>query len=152
MNRTQKTVLGVFLALALMLAATVAWAASTVVNDGFVTVRVHERGAGGTHLYLPIPGAAVRAAALAVRLDGRAQRRLQTELAEVGPVLAALGKQLEKCPDARLVEVESEDEHIVIEKRGGSLRIAVDDRGDQVRITIPMRLASDLLDHFGTAL
>lgn len=146
MSRPQKVALGIALAVAVMFATTVTWAASSVMRDGLITVSVQERGAHGTRLYLPIPGAAVRAAVGMVELGGQRHQQFRARFSEVQPVLAALGEELGACPDMRLVEVESEHEHIVIEKRGGSLRITVDDRGDHVNITFPLDLATDLLD------
>lgn len=151
MNRNQKIGLGIVLGMALLFAATVAWAASTVVSDGLVTVQVDEGGPGGTHFYLPIPGSAVRAAAVAVRWDGEPQRRLRAGLAEIEPVLRGLADELEACPDVKLVEIESDREHVVIEKLGGSLRIRIHDGHDRVRISVPVSLVSDLLDHFAAA-
>jgi hypothetical protein len=49
MNR-QKIVLGIAIALGVLLAASVTWAASTVVRDGLVTVRVPEGGRAAPHL------------------------------------------------------------------------------------------------------
>ncbi len=146
MNRPQKIAFGIALAIAVMFAATVTWAASSVVRDGLITVSVQERGPNGTRLYLPIPGAAVRAAVGAVELGGNRHQQFRARLSEVQPLLAALGEELEACPDMRLIEVESDHEHIVVEKRGGSLRITVDDRGEHVSISFPLGLATDLLD------
>jgi hypothetical protein len=146
MNQAQKIALGIVLTLGVLLAATVAWAGATVVSDGFVTVRVHESGPGGARLFIPIPGTAVRAVAHSVRWNGAGRERLRAELAEVRPVLEAIGDELAACPDMRLVEVETDHEHVIVEKDGGSLRITIDDRGDHVEVSVPLDLALDVLD------
>jgi len=151
MNRTQKITLGIVLVLGLMLAATVAWAGATVVRDGLVTVRVHESGPGGTHLYIPIPGTAIRAVAHSLRWNGPEREKFSRELAEVRPILSALGGELAACPDMTFVEVESDEAHVTIAKDGRTLRIHVLDRGDEVEISFPLDLAGDLFDTFAKA-
>jgi hypothetical protein len=146
MNRAQKILIGIAVALGLMLAATVTWAGATVVRDGLVTITVHESGAGGTRLFIPIPGTAVRAVAHSMRWNGADRRHFRGEFDRVRPVLAALGDQLAACPDVRLVDVETDDQHVTVEKHGGSLRITVDDRGDHVQVSFPIDLAQDVLE------
>ena len=146
MNRAQKITVAVAVSLGLILAATVTWAGATVVRDGLVTVSVHESGAGGTRLYIPIPGTAVRAVAHSVRWNGAGREHFRAELAKVRPVLAALGNELAACPDMRFVEVETDHGHVVVTKEGGSLRITVDDHGDHVEVSFPLDLAQDVLE------
>ncbi len=146
MNRAQKITIGIAVTLGVLLAATVTWAGATVVRDGLVTVSVHESGTGGTHLFIPIPGTAVRAVAHSVRWNGAGHERFRAELARLRPVLAALGDELAACPDMRFVEVETDHEHVTVEKHGGSLQITVDDHGDHVEVSFPLDLAQDILD------
>lgn len=145
MNRAQKITLGIAVALAVMLAATVTWAGATVVRDGLVTVSVQESGAGGTHLYIPIPGAAIRAVAHSGRWHRAGRDRFRHHLAEIQPVLSALGQELAAAPDMRFVDIESDHGHVTVAKVGGSLRITIDDQGDHIAVSFPLDLAQDVL-------
>jgi hypothetical protein len=145
MNRAQKITIGIAVAFGLILAATVTWAGATVVRDGLVTVSVKESRSGGTHLYTPIPGAAIRAVAHSVRWNGAGRDRFRREMAEIQPVLAALGQELAACPDMRFVDVESDHGHVTVAKDGASLRITIDDRGDHIEVSFPLDLAQDVL-------
>jgi hypothetical protein len=145
MNRAQKVTLGVAVALAVMFAATVAWAGATVVRGGLVTVSVQESGSGGSRLYIPIPGAAIRAVAQSVRWQGAGRERFRHHLSEIQPVLSALGQELAAAPDMRFVDIDSDHGHVTVAKVGDSLRITIDDHGDHIAVSFPLDLAQDVL-------
>ncbi len=118
--------------------------AATVAHSGLVTVQVHETGPRGTHLFVPVPAAAVDLglgiAALAMPADERA--RLQEQVAPYRPALAAVARELEACPDATLVDVRSDSRTVRVVKRGASFVIDVDGPDGQVHVAVPARTVS----------
>ncbi len=120
--------------------------AATVARSGIVTVQVHEAGPQGTHLFVPVPAAAVDLglgiAALAMPADERA--RLQEQVAPYRPALAAIVRELERCPDATLVDVRSDSQTVRVVKRGASFVVDVDGPDGQVHVAVPARTVSKI--------
>lgn len=139
-------------ALAVALAVTVAGAgtalAASVVTSGVVTVQVDEGGPDGTDLYLPMPAALVDfglgVAALAMPADEMA--RMRREMEPYAPTIQGLADELERMPDAVLVEVTSDRDHVTVEKRGGHFVIDVDSDDAQVHVTVPARTISRVVE------
>lgn len=130
-------VIVVFLGVGVALAATVA-------RSGVVTVQVHETGSQGTHLFVPVPAAAVDLglgiAALAMPVDERA--RLREQIAPYRPALAAVARELERCPDATLVDVRSDSQTVRVVKRGASFVVDVHGPDGQVHVAVPAHTVS----------
>ena len=121
---------------------------TAVAATGTVTVRVHERGADGVNLYIPVPALlldlAVFAAPRLMPEDALAEAR--AEIAPFREGLEALAEELENCPDGVLVEVQTPTEHVRVVKSWRSFEIEVDSDDADVRVSVPARLASRLLD------
>ncbi len=122
--------------------------ATAVAATGTVTVSVHERGDDGVRLYIPVPALlidlAVFAAPLVMPDDALAEVR-----AEIEPFrdsLEAIAEELESCPPGLLVEVETPDEHVRVTKGWRSFEIEVDSEDADVRVAVPARLLSRMLD------
>ncbi len=122
--------------------------ATAVAATGTVTVSVHERGEDGVNLYLPVP-------ALLVDLAVFAAPRLMPEdlladaRAEIAPFrqgLEAFAEELENCPSGVLVEVRTPTEHVRVTKTWRSFEVEVDSDDADVRVSVPARLASRMLD------
>jgi len=55
-------------------------------------------------------------------------------------------RELEKVPDALLVEVESPTEHVRVQTRRGSFVVDVDDPGETVHVAVPIRAARKVME------
>lgn len=116
--------------------------AASIVQTGLVTVKVHESGPDGTHLYLPVPAILVHAGltVLPALIEDDVWDDVRTDLGEWAPVAAEALRSVEDAPDAVLVEVENERESVRIEKVGRSLEIRVRDGRDSFEISLPASL------------
>ena len=116
--------------------------AASVVTTGLVTVKVHESGPHGTHLYVPVPAILVHAglSVLPALVEEDVWEEVRTDLGEWGPVAAEVLRAVEDAPDAVLVEIENEREHVRIEKDGRTLEIRVRDGRDSFEISVPASL------------
>ncbi len=118
-------------------------------SEGFIHVRVHETQPGGTNITLIVPAALVP---VALRFAPRqhlaeASRDLQQYL----PVIDAAIPALEECPDGILVEVLDPGEHVVVAKSGGSVVIDVNDPGETVHVSVPLRAAQSSIHQIAAA-
>lgn len=127
--------------------------AGTVAATGVVSVRVHESGPDGVHLYVPVPAvlveAAITMAPLVVRLTGSGDvdRELARLRAEAGPWLPAVRSalaELDRLPDVTLVEVDGPAEHVSVRKHGRSLYVHAEEPGSRVSVVVPVRLVRRL--------
>ena len=116
--------------------------AASIVQTGLVTVKVHESGPDGTHLYLPVPAILVHAGltVLPALIEDDIWEDVRTDLGEWAPVAAEALRSVEDAPDAVLVEVENARESVRIEKVGRSLEIRVRDGKDSFEISLPANL------------
>jgi hypothetical protein len=125
-----------------LVAAAVAY---KVVHGGVAIVNVHERRPNGTKLWLPVPLGLVDTALAFVprdklpRIDSEAQRWL--------PVAQKALAEIDRAPDAVLVDVQSPEEHVVVAKRGGRLVVDVHNRGQDVHVSLPPGALNDLIAH-----
>jgi hypothetical protein len=88
-------------------------------------------------LFLPVPLAAAD-----IALQFLPEEELQKIREDITPhkelVLAAI-QELVECPDSVLVEVQSRDEYVLVEKEGSDLIVKVDEAGEaKVRVAVPM--------------
>jgi len=58
--------------------------------------------------------------------------------------------ELEKLPDASLVEVEGPKEHVRVNIHFGSLTVDVDDPGETVHVSLPIRAARKVVEDLET--
>ena len=117
-------------------------------SEGFIHVRVHET-QPGPNITLIVPAALVP---VALRFAPRqhlaeASRDLQQYL----PVIDAAIPALEECPDGILVEVLDPGEHVVVAKSGGSVVIDVNDPGETVHVSVPLRAAQSSIHQIAAA-
>jgi len=122
--------------------------ATAVAATGTVTVSVHERGDDGVHLYIPVPALLIDLAVFAAPrlMPGDALAEARAEIAPFRQGLEALAGELERCPSGVLVEVRTPTEHVRVTKSWRSFEVAVDSDDANVRVSVPVRLASRILD------
>lgn len=116
--------------------------AASIVTTGLVTVKVDESGPGGTHLYVPVPAVLVHAgmSVLPALVEEDVWEEVRTDLGQWAPVAAEVLRAVEDAPDAVLVEIENDREHVRIEKDGRSLEIHVREGNDSYEISLPASL------------
>lgn len=129
------TTLNAVLVLALATAGT---AGAVVYNAGAIQIQVREKHEGGENINLIIP-AAIIPIGLAFAPDEELAQ-VSERMQEVLPILKAAAEELGKIPDGVLVEVRTHDEHVLIEKRGGSLVIDVDTDSEEVHVSFPIHM------------
>lgn len=123
-------------------------AGGIVSSEGFVHVRVMEKHKNGTHLWLVVPAMVVP---IALRLVPG--RHLQQAAEQVRPWLPAVDAgtaQLAKCPDTTLVEVVDPKEHVTVAKSGGAVVVDVDDPGETVHVSVPLRTVRSAVEVLGS--
>ncbi len=128
--------------IALGIASTVAFATIYTFREGLIKVDVDEFRAGGSHVHVWVPAAAVP-----VALHFAPRRHMQNaahHLEPFMPTIRQLAKELRKYPDAQFVDVVDGSDHVKISTRGGKLQIDVIDPGDSVHVTVPISTLEDV--------
>jgi hypothetical protein len=118
-------------------------------SEGFMSVKVHEKQAGGTNFSMVLPAALVPITLQFVPNHHLAHA--SKDLRPYMPIIDAAIPALEDCPDGVLVEVTDLNEHVLIAKRGGSVVVDVNDNGDVVHVAVPLRAAHSALREIAAA-
>jgi len=124
-------------------------AGAALSSQGFIAVKVHEKRPDGTHLSLIVPAALVPASLHFVPKNDL--KDAASELRPYLPIIDVAIPALEDCPDGVLVEVKDPQEHVFIQKVGGSVVIDVDDHGDIVHVSVPLRAAQSSIHQIAEA-
>jgi len=128
--------------IALGLASTVAFAAIYTFREGVIRVDVDEYRSGGSHVHLWVPAAVVPVAVRFAPKD-----HLQTAAENIKPwipTIRQLAKELEKYPEANLVEVVNGTDHVQIRTHAGKLQIDVREPGQSVHVAVPISTLEDI--------
>ena len=123
----------------LLMAATVAAGAAAIYSGGTIAVDVAEESGGGISVHVP---AAIAHLALAMVPDRVIEEALEDVSDELEPYLPALQNcwtEFERAPDFVMVEVESRQEHVRVEKRNGKLLVLIENGGDDIRVEVPLK-------------
>jgi hypothetical protein len=118
-------------------------------NAGAVRVSVDEKKAKGEHVHLFVP-----AIVIPVAMGFIPAKHFHVHDKDVHqwlPLLKAVSEELDRCPDATLVEVSSPDEHVKISKLGNSMFIDVDDAGETVHVSFPVGVVQTVVNKLETA-
>jgi len=130
---------------ALGVGVTAAMAGAYVFHEGVIRVDVDQNRDAGTHLHFWVPATAVSTGLHFVPKD-----KLQSTAQSIHPylpVLREISRELEKYPNAELLDVSDGEDHVRIKMNGGKLQIdAVSHEGDIVHIAVPARVLSDVAD------
>ena len=127
---------------ALGLGGTLVLAGAYTFREGVIRVDVDEYRAGGSHVHIWAPAAAVPMAMHFV--PGRQMRHASEQAREALPVLHAIVKELKKYPDGDFVEVVDHDRHVRMRTHGGKLQIDVDAPGEKVHVLCPLSTIEDV--------
>jgi hypothetical protein len=128
--------------IALGLVSTVAFAAIYTFREGVIRVDVDEYQAGGSHVHLWIPAAAVP---IALRCTPR--NHLENAAENIKPwipTIRQLAKELEKYPEANLVEVVDGTAHVQVRTHAGKLQIDVHEPGESVHVAFPISTLEEI--------
>jgi len=129
--------------------ATAVAGSAALSSEGFIHVRVHEKQPGGHNINVIVPAAVVQ---VALHFVPRQSLAGPTEnLQQYLPVVDAAVPALEDCPDGVLVEVVDPAEHVLITKSGGSVIIDVNDAGETVHVSVPLRAAQSSIHQIAAA-
>jgi hypothetical protein len=107
-----------------------------VYNDGAVKVDVREKTGEKGHVHVIVPGIILPVAARFVPRNKLKDQREQLE--QYLPTIEAAAEGLARCPDGPLVQVDNRHEHVLIQKRSGSLSVDVDSDEETVHVSIPL--------------
>ena len=138
----------------MMFLKVVAWGASSVVfaaglafSEGVVNVRVLEKKPDGTHLRLIVPAAVIPLGLKFVPAEHL--REATREIRPWRPAIQAAASGLEEMQDCVLVEVTEPGQHVKVAKSGNAIVIDVDDEGETVHVSVPLRMVRHVIDELG---
>jgi hypothetical protein len=135
---------------ALGVGATLALSTAYVLHEGAIRVDVDENHAGGSHVHFWVPATAVSGGLRVVPRHYIQQAAEQSR--PYLPVLRQVAKELEKYPNAELVDVRSGDgQHVRISVRDGKLYIDAVDRNGSVHVSVPTETIADVADRLEDA-
>jgi hypothetical protein len=135
---------------ALGIGATFAVSTAYVFHEGVIRVDVDENRNGGAHVHFWVPATAVSGGLRVVPRHYIQHAAEQTR--PYLPVLREVAKELEKYPDAELVDVRSANhEHVCISVRNGKLYIDAVDQENDVHVSVPTETISDVADRLEDA-
>lgn len=129
---------------AAIMGCTVLGVAALAYSGGVVDVQVDEKRPNGQHIHLPLP--ALGAVAVVEMVPSRHFAHGTRDFEQFAPVIHAVAKELENCPDTVLVEVQDDHETVHIAKDGNYLVIDVDNRQEKVHVSFPIRMMATVLD------
>jgi len=130
--------------------ATLALTTAYVFHEGVIRVDVDENRDGGSHVHFWVPATAVSGGLRVV------PRHYIQHAAEQSrpylPVLRQVAKELEKYPNAELVDVRGANhEHVRISVRGGKVYIDAVDQENNVHVSVPTETIADVADRLEDA-
>jgi len=127
---------------ALGLGGTIVLTGAYTMREGVIRVDVDEYRAGGCHVHLWVPAAAVPMAMHFV--PSKHMRHTSEQAREALPVLHAFVKELKKYPDAEFLEVVDRDQHVRMRTHGGKLQIDVEAPDQKVHVLCPLSAIEDV--------
>ncbi|HEX4825284.1 MAG TPA: hypothetical protein VFV19_13340 [Candidatus Polarisedimenticolaceae bacterium] len=136
MSRGERLAFAIVLALGVLLTGTAGATAYAWHRSGSVRVAVHETEDDGTDLAFTLPGILVNTAIELCPLPHDFE--LDPQLAGLLPALHATVDRLADLPDAVLVDVQDDAEHVRIAKSGRELVISVHSRDGRFEVALPV--------------
>jgi hypothetical protein len=111
-------------------------------RDGVMRVDVDEHHAGGDHVHLWFPAAAVPMLMSAV--PDRELAKASRQAREYMPLARAVAHELGQLPDTTLVEVQDRNEHVRVSTHYGAIQIDVTDPDEDVHVVCPLATIEDV--------
>ncbi len=132
----------IFLKVCAVVVGTAVVGTALLYSGGTISVCVKER--QGHHIHVPFPALAFPIGAWFVPKH-EWQRANSPELQQWLPAMKILARELDRCPDGVLVQVEQTNEHVNITKSGNYLVIDVESRGEEVHVSFPVGVVTSVL-------
>jgi len=134
--------------IALGFGATVVMAGAYTFREGVIRVDVDESRAKGSHVHVWVPAALVP---MAMHLVPRGQMlRAGDRAGEFMPLVHAVAKELQKYPEAELVEVHDGPQYVRIRTHAGKLLIDAEEPGQTVHVSCPLATIDDVSRELAT--
>jgi hypothetical protein len=128
--------------IALGFGATVLLAGAYTFHEGVLRVDVDESRGQGHHVHVWVPAAIVP---MAMRFVPRGRMCAAGERsAKFMPLVHAVAKELQKYPEAELVEVHDGEQYVRIRTHNGSLLIDANEPGQTVHVSCPLATIDDV--------
>ena len=123
--------------------------AGVLCSEGLVHVKVIEKEPRGFHLNAIAPAmlAPIALHFAPQHKRGQAAQAIQPYL----PVIRAALDGLRDTDDIVFVEVKEPDEHVRVSKSGGAIVVDVDDAGETVHVSTPIRAISSTVEQLAVA-
>lgn len=129
--------------------ATLALAGAWVLHEGVIRVDVDETRSGGSHVHFWAPATIITAG---VRLTPRHYlRQAASRTRDYLPVLREISKELEKYPNAELLEVRDSSDHVHLSVQNGKLYLDVVNDSENIHISCPAATIGDVADRLEDA-
>ena len=128
--------------IALGFGATVAMAGAYTFHEGVLRVDVDETHGKGSHVHVWVPAALVP---MAMHFVPRHQMmRAGDHAGKFMPLVHAVAKELQKYPEAELVEVHDGEQYVRIRTHDGKLVINANEPGQTVHVSCPLATIDDV--------
>jgi hypothetical protein len=112
-------------------------------QDGLISVNVREKHPGGHHVWFVAPGVLVP---LGVKLAPAHDLKEHLRAAHGWlPAVKAGLRELQNSPDGILVEVQTAEAHVLVQKCWGRIKVDVDSANEEVHVAVPLRAARHAL-------
>lgn len=129
--------------------ATLALAGAWVFHEGVIRVDVDEARSGGSHVHLWVPATSVSAG---LRLMPRHYlRQAASQSRDYLPLLREISKELEKYPNAELLDVRDASNHVHVSVQEGKLYLDVVSDSENIHIRCPAVTLQDVADRLEDA-
>jgi hypothetical protein len=128
--------------LALGLASTMVFATVYTFREGVIRVEVDEHRAGGSHVHLWVPAAAVPMAMHFVPKEHL--REASSHAAEYMPLVQIVTAELRRYPNTTFVEVQDGNDHVRVATVGSKLQIDVVNEEENVHVAVPLSTVDDV--------
>jgi hypothetical protein len=129
---------------ALGLGAMLAVTGAYIFHEGVIRVDVDENRGGGSHVHFWVPATVVP-----MGLHVVSHQKLEQVASQARPFLPALrevSKELKKYPNAELVDVRDNTDHVRITVRDGRLYIDEVSAMDKIHVSFPVETISEVAD------
>jgi hypothetical protein len=128
--------------IALGFGATVLLAGAYTFREGVIRVDVDQTRGETHHVHVWAPAAVVP---IVMHFIPRGKLEPAGEqAAEYMPLVHAIAKELQKYPEAELVEVREGEQHVHVRTHNGSLLIDVEEPGQEVHVACPLSTIDDV--------
>ncbi|HEY2546418.1 MAG TPA: hypothetical protein VGI46_10160 [Candidatus Acidoferrum sp.] len=127
---------------ALGFGATVLLAGAYTFREGVLRVDVDESRGRGQHVHVWMPAAIIPMAMHFVPRDQMHHAGYQAE--KFMPLVHAVAKELQRYPEAELVEVKDGDQYVHIRTHNGNLLIDAEEPGQTVHVSCPLATIDDV--------